>query len=166
MTTVTSLSEAAPTSLPFFRGRGGWQEAVLGDWRVNGVVTLLSGAPFTVNITEDVANIGAGPSQRPDLVGDPNLPGSQRTPEQWFNTEAFTLQAPFTFGSAGRNPVFAPGRANVDMSLQKLWYLANGARVEFRWEVFNVLNRANFAVPQPILWFAELWADLQRGPSP
>ncbi len=133
--------------LPFLQGAGGWRKEWLGNWRVNGVVTLRSGAPFTVNIIEDRANIGAGPAQRPNLTGDPNLPGGQRVPERWFNTEAFSLQDPFTFGTAPRNPVFAPGYANVDMSLAKSWYLSAGSRLEFRWEIFNLLNRANFDVP-------------------
>ena len=132
--------------LPGFRGVGGWQEGLLGNWRVNGLVTLQTGAPFTVNITEDLANIGAGPAQRPNLVGDPNLPGDQRTPDRWFNTDAFSAQAPFTFGSAPRNPVFGPGLANVDLAFSKVWFVETG-RLEFRWEVFNVLNRANFNLP-------------------
>ena len=132
---------------PFYRGVGGWQEGVLGNWRLNGIVTLQSGAPFTVNLTEDLANIGAGPAQRPNLTGDPNLPGGERTSDRWFNTDAFTEQALFTFGNAPRNPVFAPGLANVDLSLQKSWFAANGSRLEFRWEVFNAFNRANFDVP-------------------
>ena len=133
--------------LPFYRGRGGWQEAVLGDWRLNGILTLQSGAPFTVNLIEDRANIGTGPAQRPDVTGDPNLPGEQRSPDRWFSTEAFALQAPFTFGSSGRNTVFGPGFASVDMSLQKLWFLEGGTQLEFRWEVFNLLDRVNFDLP-------------------
>ena len=132
---------------PSLQGSGGWQEDLFGNWRINGVVTIQSGAPFTVNLVEDRANIGAGPAQRPDLTGDPNLPADQRSPDRWFNTDAFSLQAPFTFGTAPRNPVFAPGYANVDMSLQKSWYLKNGSRLEFRWEIFNVFNRSNFDVP-------------------
>ena len=132
---------------PWHRGAGGWPERVLGHWRVNGIVTLQSGAPFTVNIVEDRANIGAGPAQRPNLTGDPNLPRGQRSFEQWFNTSAFSRQDPLTFGSAPRNPVFAPGLANVDMSLQKGWLVGDGSRLEFRWEIFNVFNRANFDVP-------------------
>ena len=133
--------------LPFFAGRGGWLEAALGHWRLTGVVMLQSGAPFTVNVVEDRANVGAGPAQRPDLVGDPNLPAGRRSPDRWFDTGAFALPAPFTFGSAGRNVVFAPGLANVDVALHKAWGLAGGARLEFRWEVFNLFNRANFDVP-------------------
>ena len=132
---------------PFYRGVGGWRESVLADWRINGIFTLQSGAPFTVNLSQDNANIGAGPAQRPNLNGDPNLPGDQRSPDRWFDTGAFSLPDPFTFGSAGRNLVFAPGLANLDMSLQKNWMLANTTRLEFRWEIFNVFNRANFDVP-------------------
>ena len=133
--------------LPFAKGVGGWAEAVFGNWSVNGIVTLQSGAPFTVNLTEDIANIGSGPAQRPNLVGVPNLPGNQRTPDQWFNTDAFSEPELFTLGTSPRNPVLAPGLANVDMSLQKVWFVRGGDRVEFRWEVFNVFNRANFDIP-------------------
>ena len=100
-----------------------------------------------MNITDDRANIGAGPSQRPDMLRDPNLPRVERTVERWFDTGAFALQAPFSYGSAPRNPVFAPGYANVDMALAKNWLLDSGSRLEFRWEIFNVFNRANFDLP-------------------
>lgn len=66
--------------LPFSAGRGGVGEAVLGGWRVNAVFFAQSGAPFTVNLGVDQANIGAGPAQRPDQTGDPNLATGDRTP--------------------------------------------------------------------------------------
>jgi hypothetical protein len=97
-----------------------------------------------VNLAVDRANIGAGPAQRPDQLGDPNLPGGARTPERWFDTTVFVLPAPFTFGSARRNSVIGPGYANVDFALAKTWALAGTSMLEFRWEVFNLLNRANF----------------------
>ena len=136
--------------LPFFEGADGAAGALGAGWRVNGVVTLQSGAPFTVNLGMDRANVGSGPAQRPDQVGDPNLPAGQRSVDRWFNTAAFALQDPFTFGSAPRNSVFAPGLANVDVSLQKDWPVGDRGRLEFRWEIFNVLNRANFDVPNRI----------------
>ena len=135
---------------PLFEGAGGVTEALAGGWRVNTIVTLQSGAPFTVNLGQDRANIGAGPAQRPDQIGDPNLPAGQRSPDQWFNTAAFALQDPFSFGSAGRNSVFAPGLANVDLSIQKDWYFGDQSRLGFRWEIFNLLNRANFDVPNRV----------------
>ena len=135
---------------PFFEGAGGATEALAGGWRVHAIVTVQSGAPFTVNLGQDRANIGSGPAQRPDQVGDPRLPADQRSPDQWFNTAAFALQDPFTFGSAGRNSVFAPGLANIDFSLVKGWFVGEQGRLEFRWELFNLLNRANFDLPNRV----------------
>jgi Carboxypeptidase regulatory-like domain len=136
--------------LPFFRGMGRLAEVVLDGWRVNAIVLVQSGSPFTVNLSVDRANIGAGPAQRPDQVRDPNLPGGEQTPERWFDTEAFVLQAPFTFGNAPRNSVVGPGFANVDFALAKTWRLPGASELEFRWEAFNLFNRANFDLPNRI----------------
>ena len=135
--------------LPFFERAGGTAELLAAGWRLNAILTVQSGAPFTVNLAQDIANIGSGPFQRPDRIGDPNLSAGQRSAAEWFNTAAFALQAPFTFGSALRNSVFAPGFAVVDLSVQKDWQVNEG-RLQFRWEIFNLLNRANFDVPNRI----------------
>jgi hypothetical protein len=120
--------------------------AIGSHWRVNGIVTVQSGAPFTVNLGTDRANIGTGPAQRPDVTGDPNA-GGAGTAAQWFNTGVFSLPAAFTFGDSGRNSVLGPGYADVDASVQKDIALAAGTRLELRWEIFNLFNRVNFDVP-------------------
>jgi hypothetical protein len=137
--------------VPFFSNGKGLARALLGDWRVNAIAVIQSGAPFTVNLSIDRANIGAGPAQRPDQLRDPNLPRGERTPERWFDTSAFALQAPFTFGSAPRNSVIGPGYANVDFVLAKTWVPGgHDGQLEFRWEIFNLFNRANFDLPNRI----------------
>jgi hypothetical protein len=118
--------------------------------RANAIFIAQAGAPFTVNLAADRANIGAGPPQRPDQLKNPNLPGGQRTPARWFDTSAFALQAPFTFGSAPRNSVVGPGYANVDLALARTWSLRGTSQLELRWEIFNLLNRANFDLPNRI----------------
>jgi carboxypeptidase family protein len=123
---------------------------VLGGWRVNAIVVAQSGAPFTVNLAIDRANIGAGPAQRPDQLRDPNLSRDDRSPEQWFDTDAFALPAQYSFGSAPRNSVVGPGYMNVDFALAKIWSVGTTSELEFRWEVFNLLNRANFDLPNRI----------------
>jgi hypothetical protein len=134
-------------ALPFFSSSRGLTAAFLRDWRASAVLITQSGSPFTVNLAVDRANVGAGPAQRPNALGDPNLPGGQRTPDRWFDTAAFALPDPFTFGSARRNSIVGPGYANMDMVLAKHWQPASGADIEFRWEVFNLFNRANFDLP-------------------
>jgi hypothetical protein len=106
------------------------------------------GRPFTVNLGVDQANIGAGPAQR--QLRDPNLARGERTPDRWFDSAAFELPVPFTFGNAPRNSVLGPGLANIDFALAKTWNIAAGSQLEFRWEVFNLLNRANFDLPNRI----------------
>ena len=103
-----------------------------------------------MNLGVDRANIGAGPAQRPDQIQDPNLSGGDRTPDRWFNTAAFALPAPFTFGSAPRNSVLGPGFVNMDLAIAKTWSLPGTTNLEVRWEVFNLFNRANFDIPSRI----------------
>jgi hypothetical protein len=117
-----------------------------GGWRTNVIVAIQSGAPFTVNLAVDRANIGTGPAQRPDQLHDPNLAGD-RSADRWFDTSAFALPAAYTFGSAPRNSVLAPGFANVDLAIARSWTLRGAALIEIRWEIFNLLNRANFDIP-------------------
>jgi hypothetical protein len=136
--------------LPFFERASGVKKAALGGWRVNAIFTAQSGAPFTVNLGVDRANVGAGPAQRPDQLRDPNLPGGDRSSTRWFDTAAFALPAPFTFGSAPRNSVIGPGFANLDVGVAKTWGFSGSGTLEFRWEIFNLLNRANFDLPNRV----------------
>ena len=143
---------------------GGWLSALLGNWQANGIVALQSGAPFTVNLGTDRANIGSGPAQRPDATCDPNQGGAQ-TAAQWFNTSCFALPAAFTFGNSGRNTVLAPGYADVDTALVKNVALPNGARMEVRWEIFNLFNRANFDVPNRTAFTSNFGRIFSAGPA-
>ena len=127
----------------------GWGARLASDWRVSAIVLVESGAPFTVNLGTDRANIGTGPAQRPNQICDPN-DGGAKTSAQWFNTSCFELQPQFTFGNAPRNSVLAPGFANVDFSLQRDLAVTGDVRVQLRWEVFNLLNRVNLNVPNRI----------------
>jgi hypothetical protein len=111
-----------------------------------------SGAPFTVNIASDRANIGAGPAQRPDMSGDPNL--GPRTPQQWFNTSVFSLPAQFTFGNAPRNAVIGPGLNQFDLALQKELALTETMKLQIRSEAYNLFNRPNFNIPNPMAFTA------------
>ena len=143
------LTASATYQLPG-DGASGIRGALLGGWRVNGVFFAQAGAPFTVNLGVDQANIGAGPAQRPNQLRDPILPASQRTPERWFDTDAFALPARFTFGTAPRNGVIGPGYADLDLAIAKSYALAGTRRLELRWEVFNALNKANFDLPNRV----------------
>jgi hypothetical protein len=132
--------------IPLVRqGANKWRRTIFGDWQAGGNFTAQSGAPFTVNIASDQANIGAGPAQRPNVSGDPNA--GPRTPQQWFNASVFSLPAQFTFGNAPRNAVIGPGLQEFDLSLQKEVAVTDSARLQLRVEAYNVLNHPNFNIP-------------------
>lgn len=114
-----------------------------GGISILGSGTFQSGAPFTVNIPSDNANIGPGPAQRPDVSRNPNL--AVQTHDHWFDTAAFALPRPFTFGNAGRNIVFGDGLANLDLSAVRPFKLRDRLTLQARAEFFNSLNHTNFA---------------------
>ena len=143
---VSNITYAVPG---FAGATTGWRTALASGWRLSAIATLQSGAPFTVNLGTDRANIGSGPAQRPDATCDPNQ-NAPHTAAEWFNTECFALPAPFVFGNAERNSVLSPGYANVDFSVAKDVRVPTDVRLELRWEMFNVFNRTNFDVPNRV----------------
>src|SRR5579863_9975994 len=134
--------------LPLSKKASGWEHALFGEWQAGGNFTAQSGAPFTVNIASDQANIGAGPAQRPNISGDPNR--GPQTPAQWFDTSVFSLPALYTFGNAPRNALIGPGLQEFDLSLQKEIAITEASKLQFRAEAYNLLNRANFNLPNRI----------------
>ena len=98
-------------------------------------------------ISADTSN--AGTFTRPNIVPGQSisLPASQRTPEHWFNTNAFSAPAPYTFGNAGRDIIPGPGNQVIDLALHKRFSIAEKRNLEFRGEGFNVFNHPNSATP-------------------
>jgi hypothetical protein len=133
--------------LPFSGDGEGIESALLGGWQLSGIVTAQSGFPITIFAGRDQSNTGAG-FDRPDVTGqDPVLPSGERTPERWFNTDAYVLQEFGTFGNVGRNTLIGPGLFLMDLSLIKNIEIAAGHTLQLRAEVFNLTNHPNWANP-------------------
>ncbi len=142
--------------LPFGRGRrygNGWNSAtdfLLGGWQLSGIHVLQSGLALTATLGgSTVLNLGGERRARPNLVGDPELPNSERTIDRWFNTDAFAAfsPSPQAFGNAGVGIMRGPGYANFDFTFAKDFRLSDRRRFQFRAEVFNAFNRVNLGVP-------------------
>jgi len=134
-------------------------------WFVNAIGTFQTGAPITINLPNDNANIGAGPAQRPNLLRNPNLK-SRGSAESWFDTDAFAMPAPFSFGNAGRNIVYEDGERNIDMSVTKHFQIKEGTGLEFRTEIFNIFNSLNFmGAPGRIAFTPNFGRLFNAGPS-
>jgi hypothetical protein len=130
--------------------------AVLGGWNLAGIWTMRSGNPLTVFVTTNRSRSQWNPSRGPGIGQDrPDYapgygPGNAvlGRPEQWFDPAAFALQPAGTFGNTGRGDFTGPNLRTLDLALTRSAALAGGARIELRLELFNVLNRANFGVPE------------------
>ena len=120
-----------------------WNYALPGGWQVNGINTFQTGLPFTPTLNTATVNTGTG--SRPDRIGDGTL--SNPTVDRWFDVTAFATPAPFTYGNAGRNILYGPGRVNFDFSLFKELHITDVRRLQFRVECFNLLNTPQFDLP-------------------
>ena len=163
-------------SLPFFEHSSAWYGKVLGNWQLNGIMTAMSGTPFTVFDSNDVSLQGQAPeissfsSNRPNVTGNPN--SGPRTAAEWFNTSAFQRLAPDptgqmeVFGNEGRNAVQGPGYVNWDFSAFKSIRMTESKELQFRGEVFNVLNHTNFRLPVSDIASTTTFGQIQSDVSP
>ena len=69
----------------------------------------------------------------------------------WPNPEAFAMPAPGSYGNLGRNALHGPGLAQFDLTLHKRFFFSETKNLEFRTEVYNLFNRANFSNPPALL---------------
>lgn len=124
----------------YLGGMNGIGEAVLGGWQVTGIMTAYSGSHIGVYVPRDTANIGArSANQRPDNTGtNPNL--SNPTVDRWFDTSAFVMPAPYTFGNAGNGIITGPHSTNWNVGLAKYFRITERHRIQFRAEAFNIWN--------------------------
>ena len=127
---ITALYE-----LPF---RGHW---LLEGWQLAAIVQSQSGNPVNIVTTNSTANGVAG-TLRPDVAGPIDILGGV---DAWFDTSVFTtVPRP---GNLGRNVVIGPTFNNTDFSITKNTYFGDTLRLQFRAEVFDIFNHANFGQP-------------------
>ncbi len=145
--------------LPFGRGRhfgGGWHPFVnhiLGDWQVNTIVDISSGFPFTVSSGSQTFNYfttspaDCSPNAREAGSLDKTDP---RGGVWYFSSEAaslFSMPAPGTLGTCGRDTFTGPGYLQLDFGIFKSFKITETWKLDFRTEMFNAFNHANFSNP-------------------
>ena len=116
-----------------------------GGWSASFAVTRHTGYPITVQNSVRRSLQGTRSAEWPNLIGDP-VPADQ-TLEHWINRDAFAIPALGTFGDAGVGILRAPGYFNADLSISKRFATFGRQYLQFRGEMFNVLNHPNFGPP-------------------
>jgi hypothetical protein len=142
-------------------------------WQMGGILQIKTGIPFTPLIGGDPLGLGSSaPFGYPDRLTGPgcSAPVNPRNPNGYIKVNCFALPvatpaiaancAPFSgdgnpiqgtcanlLGTSGRNSVYGPGLVDFDFSLVKDTRVFERLNVQFRAEIFNLFNRANFNPP-------------------
>ncbi len=144
-------------TLPLGKGRrflnhGGVLNQLVGGWQFSTITTLQSGRPvnvgswdsggtnFITNATRLNCNAGV----------DPVLPNPSQN--GWFNPAAFSNTVAGTFGNCGRNTLRGPWRGTEDVSIVKIFTIAEKKSIEFRTEMFNAPNHVVLDPGNQLQW--------------
>jgi hypothetical protein len=141
--------------LPFGKGRRfgssmpTWLDHIVGGWQLNTISTAMTGEPFSVRSGFRTSN--GGHESRADIT-DPNVRAQLQYvanitgPVVFASNAGFAVPAPGSNGS-GRNMFIGPGYFNMDLGIIKQWSITERFKLDFRTEMFNALNHANFDNP-------------------
>ena len=142
-------------SLPFGKGKqyassmNRVAEAALGNWQVNGILSLRTGQPYTLDSGGClVVNGGCGPEIMPGKNPNAAPPGG-RTPSEWFDTANFLPVGTqgLSEGNVGLQTNTGPPTRTLDFSIFKDFALTERFKLEFRAEGTNVANTPQFSSP-------------------
>ena len=114
-----------------------------GGWQLNAINTMEGGRPIALAAT--ISNGG----NRPNVVAGASDQVANQTLAKWFNTDAFSQPAPFTFGNVSRTlpDVLSDGLFNIDLSLYKSFRVRERYSLQFRAESYNLTNTPTFDTP-------------------
>ena len=126
--------------IPFAKQGHPAKRLILGGWHLNAISTIESGRSIALN---------SGGNNRPNVVPGQNPNSGDRSLARWFNTAAYSVPAPFTYGNASRTipNVMSDGIINVDFSLFKDFHFREKTKLQFRAEAFNLTNTPVFDTP-------------------
>jgi hypothetical protein len=147
-------------------------QGLAGGWGMSGIYSAHSGFPFNVweTVNRSRSNYFSGtatpPVDRPNW--NPNFTGKviKGGPIQYYDPNAFILQPVGTLGNVGRDSLYGPGYSQLDFAVDKRTrtkVLGEAGFIEFRAELFNILNHPNFAEPNSAV-FAGTLTDTTETP--
>jgi hypothetical protein len=145
-----NLTASAVYSLPDLKGRSTLMRETLGGWQTSSILQTRTGLGQNVEVTSGIL----GNYMRPNYVPGQSLKVPNASwPNSSYNLSAFALEPgfdgvwgdPTTIGDVGRNPIRGPAFFQWDMSGMKNFSLTEKVKLQFRADIFNILNHPNFA---------------------
>jgi len=137
----------------FLRGASPYWNALIGGWTANAIVTLSQGNPFTVNAPNNTAAVLTNFRANRLCNGRAELTNQNLRTNGlfWIDPACFVAPAPGFFGTSGANIMTGPGLNNWDLALEKAFQLRERWRLQFRTELFNAWNHAQFENPNSMV---------------
>ncbi len=142
----------------------GFAGALARGWQTNAVITLTDGYPVSVldQSNAQVTRIGDIEDLRVSVKpgGDPTkiLGG----PDEYYDVSQFVASTLGRFGNAPKGSIITPGLVKVDLSVFKMFNFA-AQKLQFRFEVFNLFNRANFGTPNMVMILSDGTVNPEAG---
>jgi hypothetical protein len=144
------LSANSNVELPFgpnrrwFSQPGTWQ-SITRDWRFTTTFTWQSGTPLTPRVTGSVSDVARGTNGtlRANYDGEA-VRLSDPTIDRFFNTSAFSIPAPGTFGNASRNMIIGPGSRLLNAQLARDVRMPHNRVFSVQLNTNNLLNAVNY----------------------
>jgi len=138
-------------------------------WALSGVVTVMSGHPFSLNYFFEGDYDGSGEGfGRPDVVAP--IQYNYSNPAEFLNLSSFAIPCTLNglgtdvtdcepgtrhFGSEGRNSLLGPNYRDFDFAVSKMTSITERLKVQFRTDIYNVFNHPAFASPLLPAFFAD-----------
>ena len=140
--------------LPFGQGQllfsnaGNIATKLIGGWQISGITAYEGGQPFSVSFT---ATLQGAQNGRADRVPGLNLYPAHKTLGEWFNTAAFTVPVPYTFGNSAYDMLWGPRYQDWDLSLEKNTVWRKNFILNFAWIPLTPSITLTLALRMPVL---------------
>jgi hypothetical protein len=137
--------------LPFGKGQrwvsNGIVAALAGGWQVNGLLSRMSGVPFTVSSSASSLNAPGNSQTANQVLPHVQILGGHGPNAPYFDPNAFSPVTTATFGSTGRNILRGPGIFIMNASLFRNFNLSERFKLQFRAESYGLTNTPSFGNP-------------------
>jgi hypothetical protein len=154
-----NFEESFTYELPIGQGKrwvtSGVPAAIFGGWKLAGIVSIVSGLPFTV--TADGGSLNTpGTQQTANLVAPFHVLKNIGVGKQWFDPKSFTQPKGYVgvypngaafVGNTGRNQFYGPGYVQDNLSMFKDFRLKESLILNARVDAFQLSNTPQFANP-------------------
>jgi hypothetical protein len=118
--------------------------AILSDWQLSPIIRYQTGNRSSITTGVDNALTGMGGQRAVQVLDDPYGSGA---PTAYLNRAAFTSPATGTYSTLTPFTVVNPSNLQNDFALTRTFRTGSSTNIQFRWEVFNVINHVNFNAP-------------------